>query len=344
MINSKKIKAVIGKDCDISLLKGVKYRDFKKQILISKTVAREFLKSKGKKLTRKCTICGNKKFKTATKIYKVEFIQCQKCTHVSRKYYYPIKFLKSFWKKKGNVINVHSHSNQQTYRRKFLSEPKVGMVLKYFKRKKNAKWLDAGCGNGDLLENVKKRNIIPFGFDLNEKDIYLAKKKGINAFRTDIEGFYKIAKQNNLKFDIVSANGFFDVINEPSFAMKLMSKLLKKNGLLMAGIPNFESVTHEIIRLYPEESIRHLTAAQRSSFTIKSLLYALKKNGFKPIFRWKYGLDVYMIMNYMCQKNKNFENSKTMNVLVKRYNEIQKIFDEENCSGSLFIIAKKIKG
>lgn len=344
MIKSNKIKTVVGKECNIGLLKGIKYKDFKKQILISKTVAREFLKSKDKKLTRKCTICGNKKFRFATRIFKIDFIQCKKCSHVSQKYYYSINFLKSFWKRKGNVINVHSHSNQQTYRRKFLSKSKVDMVLKYFKRKKNAKWLDAGCGNGHLLENVKRRKIIPFGFDLNERDIDLAKKKRVNAFRTDIEGFYEIAKQNNLKFDVASANGYFDEVVEPALALRLINKMMKKNGLLMISIPNYESVTHEMIRLYPNEAIRHLTPGQRSSFTLKSLLYLLNKNGFKPIFRWKYGLDLYMIMNYLSQKNKKFENSKTMMVLSKRYNEIQKIFDEENCSGSLFFIARKIRG
>ena len=51
-----------------------------------------------------------------------------------------------------------------------------------------------------------------------------------------------------------------------------------------------------------------------------------------------------MIMNYLCQKNPKFEKSKTMRVLTKRYNEIQKIFDEEDCSGSLFLICKKIRG
>ena len=126
--------------------------------------------------------------------------------------------------------------------------------------------------------------------------------------------------------------------------MKIFNKIMKKNGLLLSAIPNYESVTHEMIRMYPQVAIRHLTAAQRSSFTIKSLLFALKKNGFKPIFRWKYGLDVYMIMNYLSQYNKNFENSKTMKVFSKRYNDLQKIFDEENCSGSLFLISKKIRG
>ena len=344
MINSKKIKAVIGKDCDISLLKGVKYSDFINQVQIAKTVGKGFFKSKDKKLTKNCTICGHNKFKLAVKVYKVEYIQCLRCSHVSRKYYFPIKFLKKYWKKEGDVIATHTHGNQQAYRTKFLSAPKVNMVLKYLKKKKNAKWLDAGCGNGDLLANVKKNKIKPYGFDLNARDINLAKKKGINAYRTDIDGFYEIAIKNDFKFDVITANGYFDVINEPSLAMKMMNKMLRKNGLLMAAIPNFESVTHEMIKLYPENAIRHLTAAQRSSFTFKSLSYALKKNGFKPLFRWKYGLDVYMIMNYLCQKNPKFEKSKTMNVLTKRYNEFQKIFDEEDCSGSLFLICKKIRG
>ena len=340
-----KIKnTIIGKSCDISLLKGVKYKDFKKQIFIAKTVAKEFLKTKKKKLTKSCTICNRSNFKPAAKIYKVEFIQCKNCSHVSRKYYYSREFLKSFWEKKGNVINVHTHDDQQSYRKKFLSSPKVDIVLKFLKKKKNAKWLDAGCGNGDLLENVKRKKIKPYGFDLNAKDVALAKRKGINAYKADIEDFYQIAKNKNLKFDVVSANGYFDVINEPSEAMGIFNKIINKNGLLLSAIPNFESVTHEMIRLYPKVSIRHLTAAQRSSFTIKSLIYALKKNGFKPLFRWKYGLDVYMVMNYLAQHNKDFENSKTMRVFSKRYNEIQKIFDEENCSGSLFIISKKIRG
>ena len=50
-----------------------------------------------------------------------------------------------------------------------------------------------------------------------------------------------------------------------------------------------------------------------------------------------------MIMNYLTLKNQNVENSTVMSVLVKRYNDFQKIFDEEKTSGTLFIIAKKIR-
>ena len=80
----------------------------------------------------------------------------------------------------------------------------------------------------------------------------------------------------------------------------------------MIDLPNFNSVCHEIIKLYPEKSIRHLNATQRSAFTFKSLNMFCKKNGFKIISRWIYGLDFYMLMNFLALSNKNFQNSKRL--------------------------------
>tara|TARA_Y100000385_G_C12918789_1_gene561617 strand:- start:121 stop:915 length:795 start_codon:yes stop_codon:yes gene_type:complete len=261
-----------------------------------------------------------------------------------RKYSYTNDFLAKFWKKKGDVIAVHSSRGQQKYRSKFLSLPKVEKILKFSKKKKNFNWLDLGCGNGEFLHSIKSRSkgVKGYGFDLNQRDINLAKKKKLNVFRSDLEGFIN-AIDKKVMFDVVSATGYFDVINDPDKELSMVNKKINKNGILMIDVPNYESVTHDMIRLFPNESIRHLSAAQRSSFTLKSLHYFLNKNGFKPIFRWVYGLDLYMIMNYLTLMNKDTENSKLISILVKRYNDFQKIFDEEKSSGTLFIIAKKIK-
>ncbi len=340
-----KIKTLIGKSCDISLLKGINYKSFLKQNLISKIVAKNFLKAKAKdkEKTLICIICGSKKFKFATSVFSIEYIQCKKCDHVMRKYSYKKNFLEKFWKKKGDVIAVHSDKGQQKYRSKFLSLPKVEMIIKFSKKKKNFNWLDLGCGNGEFLQSVERKNINGFGFDLNQKDIEFAKKKKLNVLRSDIEGFQNHIINKGIKFDVATATGYFDVINDPDRDLKIVNRNMNRNGILMIDVPNYESVTHDMIRLFPNESIRHLSAVQRSSFTLKSLKYLLSKNGFKPIFRWVYGLDLYMIMNYLSLKNQHVENSTVMSVLVKRYNDFQKIFDEEKTSGTLFIISKKIK-
>ena len=337
-------KNLIGKTCDISLLKGITYESFNKQNKISKIVAKNFLKAKKKDQikTSKCIICGSKNLKFATSVFSIEYLQCKKCSHVMRKYSYTRDFLSKFWKKKGDVINVHSEKGQQNYRKKFLSMPKVEQVLKYVKKKKNFNWLDCGCGNGEFLESARNKGAKAFGFDLNERDIKFAKKKKLNVIRSDMKDFDNF-NNNSIKFDVVSATGYFDVINDPDKELKIVNRNMNKNGVMMIDVPNYESVTHDMIKLFPNESIRHLSAVQRSSFTLKSLKYFLNKNGFKPIFRWVYGLDLYMIMNYLTLKNKNVENSTVMSVLIKRYNDFQKIFDEEKTSGTLFIIAKKIR-
>lgn len=338
------LKNLIGKTCDISLLKGITFDSFNKQNQISKIVAKNFLKAKKKDKikTSKCIICGSKNLRFATSVFSIEYIQCKKCSHVMRKYSYTRDFLLKFWKKKGDVIAVHSDKGQQKYRKKFLSMPKVEQVLKYSKKKKNFNWLDCGCGNGEFLESVRKKGAKEFGFDLNEKDIKFAKKKKLKVIRADMKDFDNF-NNKSIKFDVVSATGYFDVINDPDKELKIVNKNMNRNGIMMIDVPNYESVTHDMIRLFPNESIRHLSAAQRSSFTLKSLKYFLNKNGFKPIFRWVYGLDLYMIMNYLTLKNKDVERSKVMSVLVKRYNDFQKIFDEEKTSGTLFIIAKKVR-
>ena len=338
------MKIEVGKTCDISILKGTNYKDFKKQNIISKTVASAFLKSKNKKIIKNCIICKNKKLKLAATVMKIEFVQCQNCKHVFAKHKYSENFLKNFWKKEGDIINVHSHENQQQYRSKFLSEPKVNKVLKFLKKDlKKTKWLDLGCGNGEFLIPAKKKGIQVYGFDLNQKDINYAKKKGIKAYQNNFQEFYEMAKSKNKKFDIASATGYFDMIDDPADEMGKLNQLLNKGSLLMIDVPDFNSVTHEMIKGYPDQSIRHLNACQRSSYTFKSLSYLLKQNGFKIIFRWHYGLDFYMILNYLNQKNSKFENSKAMRTMVKRYSDFQSIFDEEKVSDTIFLIAKKIK-
>ena len=68
------MKIEIGKKCNINILKGTNYKDFKKQNLISKKVASAFLKSKNKKIIKNCIICKNKKISLVTTVLKIQFL------------------------------------------------------------------------------------------------------------------------------------------------------------------------------------------------------------------------------------------------------------------------------
>ena len=86
-------------------------------------------------------------------------MQCVKCDHVFRKFYYDDKILDNYWDKEGDLINVHSHVGQSSFRSKYLSDPKVKTILKFIKKRKklNGQILD---GNGEFLSQVKKEALM----------------------------------------------------------------------------------------------------------------------------------------------------------------------------------------
>ena len=111
------LKNLIGKTCDISLLKGITHESFSKQNKISKIVAKNFLKAKKKDKikTSQCIICGSKNLKFATSVFSIEYLQCQKCSHVLRKYSYTRDFLLRFWKKKVMLLQfIQTKVNKNT--------------------------------------------------------------------------------------------------------------------------------------------------------------------------------------------------------------------------------------
>ena len=134
------------------------------------------------------------------------------------------------------------------------------------------------------------------------------------------------------------------MIDYPIKEMQILEKMTKQGTIFMLDVPDFNSITHEMIKTFPEKSIRHLNACQRSSFTSKSALYLLRKFNYKPMLRWYYGLDFYMILNFLKQQTNKFEKTKVFEIMTNRYSDFQKIFDQKNLQILYSSLQKKIKG
>ena len=95
--------------------------------------------------------------------------------------------------------------------------------------------IDIGCGQGNFCQILESNNIKSFGVDLSEKQIEIAKSKGINAQCIDI-------KDSQEKFDCATA--VFDVINYiPKNSLKEFLKhtynLLELNGYFIFDINTY---------------------------------------------------------------------------------------------------------
>lgn len=137
------------------------------------------------------------------------------------------------WHKRA-IFNKKNHFNTINERNNF--------ALHYFKKLRLKRHLDLGCGSGELINITSKYSKKSVGIDFSNRMISTAKKKyGENIKRTfysmDIK---KYLGENKNKYDLISANGFFEYFskNEMNDLFKKIKQNLNKNGYLIGSFRN----------------------------------------------------------------------------------------------------------
>jgi len=162
--------------------------------------------------------------------------------------------------------------------------------------------LDTGCGDGKftvLIGKACKAKEV-YGADISEKGVEMARKKGIKAFRVDVDG-ESLPFENNY-FDAIYAGAIIEHLFDPDHFLDEVYRVLKPNGILVLDTPNLASLYNRIALLLGylpfdmqvslRYSVGHLLEIYQTSkgvvrasdhirfFTVKSLIALLKRHGF----------------------------------------------------------------
>ncbi len=105
----------------------------------------------------------------------------------------------------------------------------------------NLDYLEMGCGNSSwLIYFAKYYNYNVTGVDYSHKGIeYLKQRLKLEGLKADLyeEDFFELKDKLKKKFDIVSSFGVIEHFEKPCEPLKLFSLFLKKDGILVTGIP-----------------------------------------------------------------------------------------------------------
>lgn len=244
-----------------------------------------------------CILCGSSEsillYATSERMFglggKFFLKKCSKCSlafldpqpsDAQLKKYYPSKdyYIYNRSIKKGQIEIIREYFIKHYYSPNFLSLlmttfiKNVPAIPSYAG---NGKILDLGCGTGDTLVLLKGLGWDVYGIDMDKNAIFTGKKRGLGNLRL---GTYKdLDKYPDNYFDAIRLYHVIEHLDDPSLCLSLINKKLKKNGELIMGTPNIESLISKIFGpyWYNLDSPRHLFI-----FSPRTLKKLVEKNGF----------------------------------------------------------------
>ena len=99
----------------------------------------------------------------------------------------------------------------------------------------NSKVLDLGCGDGELLNYLKKeRNITGYGIEKDPDNWLTSLKKGINVLQVDIEAGLPEFEDNSFDFVILSKT-----IQSMHNTEEILDEMLRVGKQVIVTFPNF---------------------------------------------------------------------------------------------------------
>lgn len=213
-----------------------------------------------------CNLCGFNKTKHVysipdTKYFPDEWfsiVECEKCglgfvnprpTVQEIAKYYPETFYQYF--------ENNSHEKRYAVEASYLSGINVA----------NKRILDIGCANGDFPRYMSK-----LGWDVEGVETS-CNSKIITDFQVYYSDFTKIPLDEP-RYDAITAWAVLEHVHDPMGYFQKASKVLKKNGIFVFLVTNFNSISSRY--LFLEDVPRHLYF-----FTEETIKQYLKVNGFE---------------------------------------------------------------
>jgi len=311
-----------------------------------------------------CKVCGNKNnnkvFEAKEMMFGTneifDYFECARCGSLQIikipkdiNNYYPDNYCDSFYRKipkiKNNFWKSLAHKLLARLYLKniplpdFLEkrQPEFFLWLKKTSVNQNSKILDVGCGNGELLSELKR-----YGFDnLLGLDPYLPKTmvnsggvKIIKANLSDIKG----------KFDLIIMHHSFEHMANPKKILLEINKLLKSKGEVLIRMPlaayawkkyRTNWVQLDAPRHYFLPTAKGLKILiERSGFNLKSITFDSTELQFLGSEQYRRGVAFFGSKSYI--KNKGVFSAKKIIKFKKRAKEL----NEKKQGDSVFFVLK----
>lgn len=292
-------------------------------------------------VTRSCPICAGDRLKEVVRIHAFPWQECAECSHVFNATPPMASQLAAFYEAADDTINHaddYTDPDTRAYRQAHVARPKVDFVTRY--REPPGRWLDVGCGNGDLLAVAARRGYDAVGLEPNQASAEIAR----SVFDLEIHERFldDYAAEATADFSVVSFVGLLDLVPDPAGMIRTASRLLQPGGVILASFPNYNSLSTAAQATYSDQVIcRHMYPATLHAYTLSSAQKALSAGGLEPVATWFFGMDMYETLNDLALGAPGFAGSPLHAFLAEHMNDLQGAVDRLERCDKFHIVARR---
>ena len=146
------------------------------------------------------------------------------------------------------------------------------------------KTLDIGCGEGVFYYELTKRKCSIIGIDYSKEALtnMTLKLKNVGIRPMVVNADAQKLPIKSSAFDQIVCLDVIEHLKDANASIKEMSRVLKKNGVLILSVPNELYLTKPILPINFEEHLRAI-GHETAGFNYKELKNMLQSNGFKAV-------------------------------------------------------------
>jgi 2-polyprenyl-3-methyl-5-hydroxy-6-metoxy-1,4-benzoquinol methylase len=189
--------------------------------------------------SRACPVCGTLENREVFKKSGGTYVLCGNCSMVFINPVFKDQELVKYYRHNNSNQAIAHSSEIDFYRRIYTSG--LEMIAKY---KSYGKILDIGCSSGLFLD-IAASKYSPYGIELNEADVRIARSKGHHVWDQPIE---IVAFGQNDKFDVITLWDVFEHIKDGKTYLQNLKVRLQENGVIFLQIPNAGALAARIMR------------------------------------------------------------------------------------------------
>jgi 2-polyprenyl-3-methyl-5-hydroxy-6-metoxy-1,4-benzoquinol methylase len=237
-----------------------------------------------------CLSCGVSDFNKIFKKEQFDFVECKACHLVQVNPLPRPELVDRFYNTpEYSKFMVEHMISKNEYRRERFGNERVkawGEFLPSSVLQGEKRMLDVGCGSGFVLEAAIENGWEAYGLDLNLEAVDAARAKGLTAYDRKLED---LQDEEMGLFDVITMYDVLEHSYNPREMLLAAKRHLKKEGLLVIYVPNWDSLARQIMG---KETFWIWGLFHLSYFSINTLDQMIESVGLTTITFETQGMDV----------------------------------------------------